>query len=462
MERIKSYIFGFDEMSYGGLPKYSNIIIGGAPGSGKTTFSLQIAFENAKKEKKKTILFTTVSEPPYKMIRFLSEFTFFDKELLNTYVIIKDISPIIKRGAKKELLEFIETSIKEHKPDLVIIDSFKSLSEVLFESHQERKKYVYDLTSFLSVWQITSLFVGEYFFDDFEHFAEFSITDGIIYLHGTDEFSLQKNYIQILKLRGSGFLKGQQYFEITNKGIEIYLRLRPDVEKLKYSYIDERFDVPELQKFLPNGLRKQTATMISGPTGSGKTVLTLKIIERYLQSNPKNKALYLGFEEFPGLLLEYCESLNIDLQSFIEDGRLRFLFYSPIELDIDKLAFKISQEIDENEDSLAIAIDSISSFRYSQRDDVRYREFLWGLMQQLKFTGKTIFFTYEIENLFALEFLAPDMKLSLIADNAIVLRYKEDQGHIKKTITFLKSRGNPTASKIYDYNIIVGKGIEIN
>ena len=461
MERIKSYIPGFEELSKGGIPKNSNIIVGGAPGSGKTTFSLQIAFENAKREEKKTIVFTTVSEPPFKMIQFLNDFAFFDRSLLNTYVFVKDISTFIQNGQKEELLEFIQKSIQEIRPDIVIIDSFKSLSEVLFDSFSDSKKYIFKLTAMLSVWQITSLFVGEYILEDVERFAEFSITDGIIYLKGTNEPTLQKYYIQILKLRGSDFLKGEQHFEITPEGIVIYLRLRPDVERMAYEIVKEHFEVPELLPILPNGMRKQTATVISGPTGSGKTILMLKLIERYLLADGRHRALFMAFEEFPELLMEYAKRLDIGIEKFVEQKRLKFLFLSPVELDIDKLGYRIQKELDDRLDEYAIAIDSVSSFRYAQRDDIRYREFLWSLMQQLKYGGATMFFTYEVENLFKLENLAPDMKISLIADNAIALRYKEEEGRLQKIVAAVKARGSVISDRIYRFDIIDGQGIKI-
>lgn len=46
--RVKTGIPGFDELVAGGLPKESNILLTGIPGTGKTIFALQYLYNGAK------------------------------------------------------------------------------------------------------------------------------------------------------------------------------------------------------------------------------------------------------------------------------------------------------------------------------------------------------------------------------------------------------------------------------
>lgn len=48
MERVKTGIPGFDELVEGGLPKGFNVLLAGAPGTGKTIFGLQYLYNGAK------------------------------------------------------------------------------------------------------------------------------------------------------------------------------------------------------------------------------------------------------------------------------------------------------------------------------------------------------------------------------------------------------------------------------
>ena len=60
---------GLDTILGGGLPELSFNIIGGAPGSGKTTFAQQIMFGLAGPGRK-ALFFTAMGEPPVKMLRY--------------------------------------------------------------------------------------------------------------------------------------------------------------------------------------------------------------------------------------------------------------------------------------------------------------------------------------------------------------------------------------------------------
>ncbi len=460
MEKLRTGIFGFDDLTHGGLPKYSTVILAGSPGSGKTTLAFETAF-NLAKEGKKSLIISTVSEPLAKMIRFMSSFSFFDRKFIGKEIFFEDISELIQKGDPDTILEHIDSLIKKIRPELLIIDSFKSLCENLFDSEKIKRKFIYTLSLRLSVWQVTSFFIGEYLLSDVRKEIEFSVADGIIYLFGTEEAELQKRYVQILKLRGSSFEKGKQYFDITSDGIKIYLRLRPDIERIRYCFSEKEIStgITEIDEMLGGGIRKGSVTLISGPTGTGKTIFTLKFAESYLRANKNHKFLFFSFEESPDWLIQYSRVMNFGLDPFIKDNKLKFIFLSPVELDLDYLCFRIMHEIRNTGEDTGIAMDSITSFRYSQRDDIRYREILWSLMNFFRYSNNTAFITYEVEDPFGVNLIAPEMKLSVLSDNIISLRYYEDPPYIKKAFSIIKMRGKNHSKEVKEFDIVQGEGI---
>ena len=70
-----------DRVLGGGLPRGALVLVVGAPGSGKTTLALQMAFAAARAGRRVLIL-TALSEPTSKLIGHLRTFTFFDEDLL--------------------------------------------------------------------------------------------------------------------------------------------------------------------------------------------------------------------------------------------------------------------------------------------------------------------------------------------------------------------------------------------
>ncbi|MBO8143664.1 MAG: circadian clock protein KaiC [Thermodesulfobacterium sp.] len=462
MEKLRTGIFGFDELTHGGLPKYSTIILAGSPGSGKTTLAFETAF-NLARDGKRTLIISTVSEPLAKMVRFMSSFSFFDKKFIGREIFFEDISEFIQKEDPAVILEHIDFLIKKIRPELLIIDSFKSLCENLFDSEKIKRKFLYTLSLRLSIWQVTSFFVGEYLLSDIKKEIEFSVADGIIYLFGTEEAELQKRYIQILKLRGSSFEKGKQYFDITSDGIKIYLRLRPDIERIRYCFSEKEIKtgIAEIDRMFGGGIRKGSVTLISGPTGIGKTIFTLKFAESYLKADKNHKFLFFSFEESPDWLIKYAQALNFELEPFIKNNKLKFIFLSPVELDLDYLCFRIMYEIRNTGEDTGIAIDSITSFRYSQRDDIRYREMLWSLMNFFKYSNNTAFITYEVEDPFGVNLIAHEMKISVLSDSIITLRYYEDSPYIKRALSVIKIRGSNHSKEIREFDIVEGKGIII-
>jgi KaiC len=74
---LPSGVPGLDAVLGGGLPEYSFNVIAGGPGVGKTTLAQQIAFAAATPERP-ALYFTVMGEPTFKLLRYQSQFGFFD------------------------------------------------------------------------------------------------------------------------------------------------------------------------------------------------------------------------------------------------------------------------------------------------------------------------------------------------------------------------------------------------
>ena len=457
MNKLRTGIEGLDNITDGGIPMYSLNIISGAPGSGKTIFIQNIIFNSAKRGLK-TLYLTTISESQFKMVRHLQEFDFFSDDSFGNNFVYEDLGVTLRKDGAQNVLNYLNNMIRQHKPDLLVIDSFKAIRDIFF-GEKTFRAFIFELATALSIWEITVFLVGEYGEKDMTLLSEFAIADGIFHLYGQEERRFQKRFLRILKLRGTDFEQGEHLFQITSEGIKIFPRMKPEGKELAYKVATpnkKEFGIAELDEMLDGGLKEGTVTLISGGTGSGKTLFGLKFL---LEGAKKGeKGLFISFEEPVDQLIENADELGWDLNKYITNGLLDIRFYSPIELDIDKHGFDILNVI-KDEKINRLVIDSISSFETSVADLEKYKDYLWALTQNIKRQRTTALFTVLNESLFS-PVVITKAQISLISDNIIVLRYVEDTSKVKKVLGVLKTRGANHDKDLREYEI-TSNGINI-
>ena len=125
-ERIPTGVKRLDEILSGGLLKNAINLIVGAPGSGKTILSQQVAFRNATVEKPALYL-STLSEPLDKILRYGESLTFFDRTALRDgRVVYEDIGLQLGESGLDEVLHAIDGHLRQARPGIVVLDSFRA------------------------------------------------------------------------------------------------------------------------------------------------------------------------------------------------------------------------------------------------------------------------------------------------------------------------------------------------
>lgn len=438
MERISTGIENLDEIINGGIPKGSTILLCGLPGTGKTIFANQMMFFNTQPENK-SIYFTTLAEPQIKVLRFQQEFSFFDKSIFQRDVIYHDLGSTLRQHGPQQVLIDIDNLLKKHEPNLIIIDTIKTLTDMI-PSLTEFRQFMLDLSLRLTIWGCTSLMLAEYGESEIEIRPESAIADGIIYLYGPNEKKQQKRQLRILKMRGTGYSGGESFFEITNNGIMLYPRLNPIVSKQKYTQFNERIStgLASLDSMMSGGIPRSTTTLVSGASGTGKTLLALNFIYNGLQTG--EPSVFVSFEENPGQIINSAMGIGINLQSHISSGLLQILHISPIELDLDENIYRI-QKIVKKTKARRLVLDSISSFEIGINDKIKYTNYIWALTDYFKTQGIAIILTHEICNFSNIP-KPTTLGISFVADNIILLCYSENGNEVKRYLRIMKMRGS--------------------
>jgi circadian clock protein KaiC len=454
--RLEQLGTGSDALDWilgGGIPAQSVTIIAGEPGSGKTVFTLQMLFHNARRGKK-ALYFSTLSEPALKVIRYMQLFTFFDERFFDDRVVLADIGSTMRGDGVERALEQVIERVERDNPDLVAIDSFKAVHD-LFPDASRARAFVYDLAVNIAARGITTLLVGEYTAAEIPSFPEFAIADGILRLTNEREELTAVRAVEVLKLRGARYVTGRHFFEIGASGLVFYPRVQaPELPGDGVPSMDDRVStgVPGLDALLHGGLPRASATILEGGTGTGKTLLGLSFLVHGARAG--ETGVLFTLEETPDQLRAIAHALGWDLAALEGQGRLVLSYTSPVELFADRFLHEVRQRIAALR-ARRVVIDSLTSASMGVPSTRRFRELVYALAKHCRAAGATLVMIQEVPELLGRAQLTGH-SVSSSADNVILLRYAEIAGGLERAIAILKARGIQHASELRRFTIDKG------
>jgi circadian clock protein KaiC len=436
MRRLETGNPQIDSILAGGFPTNSINIVMGQPGTGKTLFAAQLAFANANADRP-VLYLTTLSEPLSKVITYLQEAAFADPELIGGAVVYEDLTEEVSH-APETLPELIRDRLQQHRPRLLIIDSFKALAELTPERPQWRRVLA-DLAGLLSAYSVTTLWLGEYTAEDITREPEFAVADGILELTREQRGTRDDRYLRVVKLRGSGFLDGQHAFRIGASGLEVFPRLRTPDLAADYETSAERLSsgIPGLDRMIETGWLRGTSTLVTGPSGSGKTVLGLQFLRKGVEEG--EPGLLVTFEENPIQLARMVRNFGWSPQELLLPGKLEVLYTSPVELQIDTIIHQLFERI-ERSGVRRVVVDGLAELESGARDPIRFRDYLYAMSQRFSSLDVTCLLT--LEGQYGSPGTSPQSRvLSPLSDNILRLEMSEEE-EMTRAIRMVKSRGS--------------------
>ncbi|WP_200769748.1 ATPase domain-containing protein [Halarsenatibacter silvermanii] len=240
------------------------------------------------------------------------------------------------------------------------------------------------------------------------------------------------------------------------EGMKVYPSLNPDFSPSAREKTDNApisSGVPEIDKMLHGGIEKNTSTIITGPTGSGKTSLGLTFMKE-AAGRGERSVVYL-LEESPEVLKRRSKTINIPVEEMIENKNLQLITVNRGELTPEIFVHRVKKEVEENDTKL-VMIDSVTAFNSLFLDEnwnkLDLRKVLDSLRKLLINNNATLLMINEIPNITG-DFRVTDDQISYLADNIIILRYIELSGGMQKAIGVLKKRLSSFETKLREFEI---------
>ena len=437
------------------------------PGSGKTILSQQYVFSNATVERPALFL-STVTEPVDKVIRYGQSLDFFDAAAIrDRRVIYEDLGVLLTRNGiggispdiAGEVLDAIDRFLKELRPGILVIDSFQAFHAFARDENQFRL-FLHGLIRRLTASATTAIWSAPYTNEQAQEVAEFAAADGVVSLDIQRRGGRELRVLQVLKLRGSPFLSGEHAYRISTSGIDVFPRLADHQDRSPYELSGERVatGVPALDKMLGEGYWEGSSTMICGPSGVGKTLMGMHFILQGARTG--QPGILATFQETPGQLGRIATGFGWS----VDEPGVHILSRSVVDMYIDQWVYELLDLIDKT-GARRIVIDSLVDLMVTAGDVVRFREWMYSLIQRCARRGISLMMIVEVPELFQLRRIS-EQGVSHLSDNVILLQYVQDGARLTRAVTVLKTRAarhEPVAHRyeISDQGLELGEQIAL-
>lgn len=457
IEKLPTYIPGFELISLGGLPRGRTTLISGTAGSAKTVFACQFLAEGIIHAGEGGV-FVTFEEPASDIRKNMQSFGWniaqWEQEGKWAFV---DASPqpgsepiVVGEYDLGALLARIENAIRRIDAKRVSLDSLGAIFTQFADTSSLRRE-LYWVVSALKAIGVTAIITAErteeygaiarYGFEEF-------VSDNVVILRNVMEDEKRRRTVEILKFRGTGHQKGEYPFTIMpDQGIVI---IPLSAIELKQKSTDIRITSgnAELDKMCGGGFFRDSVVLVSGATGTGKTLMVTSFMAG--GANNGERCLLFAFEESREQLFRNAIGWGFDFEQMESEGKLKVVCEYPESTGIEDHLIQMKQVIEVFKPN-RVAIDSLSALeRVSTIKG--FREFVISLTSFIKHRELAGLYTSTTPTLLGGTSIT-EAHISTTTDSIILLRYVEVYGEMRRGITVLKMRGSMHDKEIREFSI---------
>ncbi len=453
LAKIASGIRGLDAIMTGGLPAQRATLICGGTGCGKTLMGMEFLVRGAVDYNEPGV-FIAFEETVESLTQNVASLGFdleslkASKHIVIDYVSTDYISPDITGDFNLDgLFIRLGRAIQSIQAKRVVLDTTELLFGSLADSYIVRNEFR-RLLRWLSDQGVSSIVTCERGKDSLTRYGlEEYVSDCVVSLDHRITNQISTRVLRIIKYRGSLHGTNEYPFLIDQDGINI---LPLTSAGLDHDISEERISsgVETLDKMLGDGgFYRGSSVLISGTAGCGKTSIAAHFTRSVCDRN--ERCLYFLFEESPKQFLRNMRSIGVDLQSYIDNGRLKFSAARPSLYGLEMHLVTMINEITHFKPDVVI-VDPISSFG-AIGQDIEIKSMLVRLIDFLKNDGITTLMTDLTHGGTTLE--QTSQEVSSLIDTWLLLRDIESSGERNRGIYILKSRGMAHSNQIREFTL---------
>lgn len=352
--------------------------------------------------------------------------------------------------ATRQIFEVVERV----KPTRVVIDSLSEI-RLLAQSSLRYRRQILAIKHYFVRYDATVLLLDDLTTESLDKTVH-SVAHGVIRLEElTPVYGAERRRVRIVKYRGQKYRGGFHDFTIASDGIHVFPRLVAAEHRAGYVRDTLTSGISELDALLGGGIETGSSTLILGPAGTGKSLISILFAAAAVARGEK-AALFI-FDEELGLLFERMRQLGIDLKALQASGNLFIEQVDAAELSPGEFSHRVRHAVDER-GIKTVVIDSVNGFQAAMPEENALILHMHELLLYLNRRGAATFMTVAQHGLVG-DMQAP-VDLTYLADTVILLRYFEAIGKVRRAISVIKKRTGTHESTIREYRIGAG-GMDI-
>jgi len=460
LEKAKTGIAGFDDITFGGVPKGRPTIVCGGPGCGKTMFAMEFLVRGAAEFNEPGVLMTfeETGEEITKNVASLG----FDldglvacKKLTLDYVKVEP-AEMEETGEYdlEGLFVRLQYAVESTGAKRVVLDTLEAIFSGFSNTGMLRAE-IRRLFRWLKDRKLTTVVTAERGGGTLTRYGlEEYVSDCVIFLDHRVTEQVSTRRMRIIKYRGTSHGADEYPFLIDEKGFSV---LPSSGMKLTHAVSNERIPsgVRDLDDMLEGkGFFKGTTVLVSGTAGSGKSSLGACLADRSCVDG--RKVLYVAFEESAAQVMRNMRSIGINLERHIKKGLLQFQAWRPTQNGLEMHLLRIHKLVEQIKPDIVI-VDPISNLMMGNVHEVN--SMLMRLIDFLKTRQITGFFT-SLTHGAQKDIEQTDVGISSLIDSWILVRHVELNGERNRCIYVLKSRGMAHSNQVREV-VMSSEGIRL-
>lgn len=448
-------IAGLDDITVGGLTRGRVYLLEGQSGAGKTTIATQFLLAGAAAGE--TCLYITLSETEVELRAAMTSHGWTLPPAVHIFELVPPEALLDEEQQQSLLyssdLELGETTrrifetFEAIKPHRVVLDSLSEI-RLLAQSSLRYRRQVLALKHYFSKQAATVLMLDDLTSDVLDKTLH-SVAHGVFRLEElTPSYGPERRRLRVLKYRGQQYRGGFHDFVIAPGGVQVFPRLvsaehKTDFSRDTISTTDERLD-----QLLGGGLERGASTLILGPAGTGKSLLSITFVAAAV-ARGEHAAMFV-FDEELGLLFSRARGLGIDLAGMVDQGRLVIEQIDAAQLSPGELIQRVRQCVEKHQ-AKTVVIDSINGYQAAMPEEQALVLHMHELLQYLNRQGVMTFLTVAQHGLVGN--MDSPVDVTYLADTVILLRYFEAAGRVRRAISIVKKRAGAHEDMIREFRI---------